>query len=48
MRDNQLLAAGVAFSAWFVLLLSGLAAGGAIHLLLGAALVLAFRALRAA
>lgn len=44
--DNHLLAAGFLFSGWFILLLSGWAAGGAVHLLLAASLVLAAKGLR--
>lgn len=39
----RILVAGLAISAWLILLLAGYAAGGAVHLLLGAALVLLFR-----
>lgn len=45
-EQTQILIAAVAISAWLILLLSGFAAGGAVHLLLGGALVLLFRALR--
>jgi hypothetical protein len=45
--DSQLLAAGFLLSGWFILLLAGWAAGGAVHLLLAASLVLAGKGLRA-
>ena len=45
-KDNQILAGGAALSAWLILLLSGFALGGAVHLLLAGAVALLFGALR--
>ncbi len=45
-QESQIFAGGAALSAWLVLLLSGFALGGAVHLLLVAALVLLYRAWR--
>jgi hypothetical protein len=44
--DGQLLAAGCLLSGWLILLLTGFAAGGAVHLLLAASLVLAAKGLQ--
>lgn len=46
MNDRLMIAASVALSAWLILLLTGFAGGGAVHLLLLAGLALAFKALR--
>lgn len=45
--DGLLLASGVLVSAWLILLLTGFAGGGAVHLLLLAALALGFKGFQA-
>ncbi len=47
MKDAHLFAAGGLISAWLILLLAGFAAGGAVHLLLAAGLVVLVRTPRA-
>lgn len=46
MSDGLFLGAGALISAWLILLLSGVAAGGAVHLLLLAGIALFVKARR--